>query len=100
MTKAYDRVLTALTYIWGPMVNDWVNTQEGNLGTKFPAPWMNGKQQHAPNTVGIVQCKVDFYVNVIRVLSQTCLKYCCVKYCELIYNVLQNEERILPPDTL
>ena len=33
MTKAYDRVLTALTYIWGPMVNDWVNTQEGNLVT-------------------------------------------------------------------
>ena len=51
-------------------------------------------------TVGIVQCKVDFYVNVIRVLSRTCLKYCCVKYCEPIYNVLQNEERFLPPDTL
>ena len=33
MTKAYDRVLTALTYIRGPMVNDWVNTQENNLIT-------------------------------------------------------------------
>ena len=33
MTKAYDRVLTALTYIQGPMVNDWVNTQENNLVT-------------------------------------------------------------------
>ena len=33
MTKAYDRVLTALTYIRGPMVNDWVNTQENNLVT-------------------------------------------------------------------
>ena len=31
MTKAYDRVLTALTYIRGPMVNDWVNTQKNNL---------------------------------------------------------------------
>ena len=31
MTKAYDRVLTALTYIRGPMINDWVNTQENNL---------------------------------------------------------------------
>ena len=31
MTKAYDRVLTALTYIQGPMVNDWVNTQENIL---------------------------------------------------------------------
>ena len=31
MTKAYDRVLTALTYILGPMINDWVNTQENNL---------------------------------------------------------------------
>ena len=33
MTKAYNRVLTALTYIQGPMVNDWVNTQENNLVT-------------------------------------------------------------------
>ena len=31
MTKAYDQVLTALTYIQGPMVNDWVNTQENIL---------------------------------------------------------------------
>ena len=31
MTKAYNRVLTALTYIRGPMINDWVNTQENNL---------------------------------------------------------------------
>ena len=34
MTKAYDRVLTALTYIRGPMINDWVNTQENNLITR------------------------------------------------------------------
>ena len=34
MTKAYNRVLTALTYIQGPMVNDWVNTQEKNLVTR------------------------------------------------------------------
>ena len=34
MTKAYNRVLTALTYIQGPMVNDWVNTQERNLITR------------------------------------------------------------------
>ena len=33
MTKAYDRVLMALTYICGPMVNDWVNIQENNLVT-------------------------------------------------------------------
>ena len=33
MTKAYNRVLTALTYIRGPMVNDWVNTQENKLVT-------------------------------------------------------------------
>ena len=31
MTKVYDRVLTALTYIWGPMINNWVNAQEGHL---------------------------------------------------------------------
>ena len=34
MTKAYDKVLTALTYIRGPMVNDWVDTQENNLVTR------------------------------------------------------------------
>ena len=34
MTKAYDRVLMALTYIQGPMINDWVNTQEKNLITR------------------------------------------------------------------
>ena len=31
MTKAYNRVLTALTYIRGPMIKNWVNTQESNL---------------------------------------------------------------------
>ena len=31
MTKAYDRVLTTLTNIQGPMINNWVNTQESNL---------------------------------------------------------------------
>ena len=31
MTKAYNRVLTALTYIQGPMINDWVNAQESHL---------------------------------------------------------------------
>ena len=34
MTKAYNQVLTALTYICGPMVNNWVNTQENNLITR------------------------------------------------------------------
>ena len=34
MIKAYNQVLTALTYIRGPMVNDWVNTQENNLVTR------------------------------------------------------------------
>ena len=40
------------------------------------------------NTVGIVQCKIDFYVNFIRKVSQKCLKCYCVKYCKLIHNVL------------
>jgi hypothetical protein len=31
MTKPFDRVLTALTYIRGPMINDWVNAQEEHL---------------------------------------------------------------------
>ena len=31
MTKLFDRVLMALTYIQGPMINDWVNSQEQKL---------------------------------------------------------------------
>jgi hypothetical protein len=31
MTKPFDRVLTALTYIHSPMINDWVNSQEEHL---------------------------------------------------------------------
>jgi hypothetical protein len=31
MTKPFDRVLTALTYVRGPMINDWVNAQEQAL---------------------------------------------------------------------
>ena len=34
MTKAYNRVLTALTYIWGPMINNWVNAQESQLSDR------------------------------------------------------------------
>jgi hypothetical protein len=52
------------------------------------------------NTVGIVQCKIDYYVHFIRKVSQKCLKCCWEKYCKLIYNVLYNKERLLPPDTL
>ena len=51
-------------------------------------------------TVGIVQCKVDSYVNFIRKVFQKCLKCCCVKYSKLIHNVIYNEERICPQDTL
>jgi hypothetical protein len=31
MTKPFDRVLTMLTYVHGPMINDWVNSQEEHL---------------------------------------------------------------------
>jgi hypothetical protein len=31
MIKPFDRVLTVLTYIRGPMINDWVNAQEEHL---------------------------------------------------------------------
>jgi hypothetical protein len=34
MTKPFDRVLTALTYIRGPMINDWVNSQEEHLADR------------------------------------------------------------------
>lgn len=31
MVKLFNRVLTVLTYIRGPMINDWVNSQEQKL---------------------------------------------------------------------
>jgi hypothetical protein len=34
MTNPFDRVLTALTYIRGPMINDWVNSQEEHLADR------------------------------------------------------------------
>ena len=34
MTLPFDRVLTALSYIRGPLVNDWVNGQEEHLTTR------------------------------------------------------------------
>ena len=51
-------------------------------------------------TVGIVQCKLDSYVNFIRKVFQKCLKCWCIKYCKLIHNVIYNEERLCPQDTL
>ena len=34
ITVPFDRVLTALSYIRGPLVNDWVNSQEEHLTTR------------------------------------------------------------------
>jgi hypothetical protein len=34
MTKPFDQVLMALTYIRGPMINDWVNSQEEHLAKR------------------------------------------------------------------
>ena len=51
-------------------------------------------------TVGIVQCQTDFYVDFIRRVFQKCLRCCHIKHCELIYNVLYDEEKVIPPDTL
>ena len=33
MVKPYDHVLTALTYIRGPLINDWVDSQEQKLAS-------------------------------------------------------------------
>ena len=33
MTLPFDRVLTALSYIRGPLIDDWVNAQETHLTT-------------------------------------------------------------------
>jgi hypothetical protein len=34
MTKPFDWVLMVLTYIQGPMINDWVNAQEEHLANQ------------------------------------------------------------------
>ena len=34
MTLPFDRVLTALSYIQGPLIDDWVNAQENHLTTR------------------------------------------------------------------
>ena len=34
MTLPFDRVLTALSYIRGPLIDDWVNAQENHLTTR------------------------------------------------------------------
>ena len=59
MTKAYDRVLTALTYIRGPMVNDWVNTQENNLVTRTDTTKPN--HVHEDNEVLWAEFKTAFH---------------------------------------
>ena len=35
MKVPFDRVLTALTYMWGPLINDWVDQQEKKLANRI-----------------------------------------------------------------
>ena len=46
MKIPYDRVLTALTYIRGPLINDWVDQQEKKLAARTDAT----KRHHVPET--------------------------------------------------
>lgn len=41
MTKPFDYILTMLTYIWGPMINDWVNAQEQHLSDQMDTTKLN-----------------------------------------------------------
>ena len=41
MKVPYDRVLTALTYIRGPLINDWVDQQEKKLADRVDTSKMN-----------------------------------------------------------
>ena len=52
------------------------------------------------NTVGILECYVDLYVDFMRKLIKKYLKYSFTEKCELIYNVLHNEKMVWPTDTL
>ena len=45
MDRPFDRVLTALTYIRGPMVDDWVNTQEDYLTERTDPAGANPVQE-------------------------------------------------------
>ena len=41
MKIPYNRVLTALTYIWGPLINDWVDQQEKKLADRINTSKVN-----------------------------------------------------------
>ena len=41
MKVPYDRVLTALTYMRGPLINDWVDQQEKKLDHRIDTSTTN-----------------------------------------------------------
>ena len=45
MKIPFDQVLTALTYIWGPLINDWVDQQEKQLATQTDTTKCNHVQE-------------------------------------------------------
>ena len=46
MKVPYDRVLTALTYMRGPLINDWIDQQEKKLAARTDTT----KRSHVPET--------------------------------------------------
>ena len=59
MVKPFNRVLTVLTYIRGPMINNWVNSQEQKL-----ADWIDTTKQawvHEDNEVLWQEFKTVFH---------------------------------------
>ena len=46
MKVPYDRVLTALTYMRGPLINDWIDQQEKKLDARIDTT----KRNHVPET--------------------------------------------------
>ena len=59
MMKPFDWVLTTLTYIWGPLINDWVDNQEKAL-----ADWIDTTKQnwvHKDNEILWQEFKTAFH---------------------------------------
>ena len=46
MKVPFDHVLTALTYMWGPLINDWVDQQEKKLAAQTDATKLNHVQEN------------------------------------------------------
>ena len=80
MKVPYDRVLTALTYIRGPLINDWVDQQEKKLATRVDTT----KRHHVPETDEVLWS--EFETAFLNVWTDTSKKQNAYGFRESIYN--------------